>query len=129
MAGSKQMNKLDHVVTDNIKTSKDKHDEAIYNESTFGIIIFNSSRDTRDLLPVVTVTLLGGKKHRATNVASLKCLYDSGSTNIMINIKHTKYYEHKMRSNKGEYITAAGLYCTTHDVKVPFSCRIFPEAR
>ena len=39
----------------------------------------------------------------------------------MNKIKHTKYYEHKMRYNKVEYGTATGLYCTTHDVKVPFS--------
>ena len=29
-----------------------------------------------------------------------------------------------MRSNKVEYITADGVYCTTHDIKVPF---VMPE--
>ena len=38
----------------------------------------------------------------------------------MINIKYNKYYERKMRSNKVEYSTADGVYCTTHDVRVPF---------
>ena len=38
----------------------------------------------------------------------------------MIKRRHNKYYEHKMRSNKVEYSTATGLYCTTHDSKVPF---------
>ena len=38
----------------------------------------------------------------------------------MIKIIHTKYYELKMRSIKVEYGTDTGLYCTTHDVKVPF---------
>ena len=38
----------------------------------------------------------------------------------MVEIKHTKYYELKMRSNKVEYITATGLHCTMHNVKVPF---------
>ena len=38
----------------------------------------------------------------------------------MINIRHTKNYGLKIRSNKVEYITVAGVYCTTHDVKVPF---------
>ena len=33
-------------------------------------------------------------------IASLTCLWDSGDTNSMINIKHTKYYERKMRFNK-----------------------------
>ena len=38
----------------------------------------------------------------------------------MIKIGHTKHYERKMWFNKVEYSTAAGVYCTTHDVKVPF---------
>ena len=38
----------------------------------------------------------------------------------MIKRRHTKHYERKMRSNIVEYITAAGVYCTTHDLKVPF---------
>ena len=38
----------------------------------------------------------------------------------MIKRKHTKYYELKMRSTKIEYSTAAGVYCTEHDVRVPF---------
>ena len=38
----------------------------------------------------------------------------------MIKIQHTKHYERKMRYNKLEYRTPAGVYCTTHDVKVPF---------
>ena len=38
----------------------------------------------------------------------------------MVEIKHTKYYELKMRSNKVEYSTATGLHCTTHNVKVTF---------
>ena len=38
----------------------------------------------------------------------------------MIKRRHTKHYERKMRSNKVEYSTASGVYCTTHDVKVPF---------
>ena len=46
----------------------------------------------------------------------------------MIKRRQTKYYEHKMRFNKVEYSRDAGLYCTTHDVKVhlcmpDFSCR------
>ena len=38
----------------------------------------------------------------------------------MIKVRHTKYYERKIQSNKLEYITTAVVYCTTHDVKVPF---------
>ena len=51
------MNILDHVVTDNIKTNKDKFIEAIYNDPTFDTSIFNSYSGTRDPLPVVTVCL------------------------------------------------------------------------
>ena len=38
----------------------------------------------------------------------------------MINRQHTKNYERKMWSNKVEYSTSNGVYCTTHDVKIPF---------
>ena len=38
----------------------------------------------------------------------------------MIKIKHTKHYERMMCSNKVEYSTVEGPYCTTHDIKVPF---------
>ena len=38
----------------------------------------------------------------------------------MVKRKHTKYYECKLRSDKLGYSTAAGVYCTPHDVKVPF---------
>ena len=31
-----------------------------------------------------------------------------------------------MRSNKVEYSTAAGVYCTEHDVRVPFCMTEFP---
>ena len=85
--------------------------------------IFNLSSRTKDPLPLVTISLREEKKHRATNVAGLKCLWDSGSANNMIKIRKTKYYERKMRFNKAEYFTAAGLYCTTHDNKVPFACQ------
>ena len=75
---------------------------------------FNWSSGTRDPLTVVTVSLRGGKKHRSTTVDGLTFLWDSGATNIMIKIRHTKYYERKIQSNKVEYSTAAGMYFTTH---------------
>ena len=34
-----------------------------------------------------------------------------------------------MRSNKVEYSTAAGLYCTTHDIKVPFGMPEFSSIK
>ena len=34
-----------------------------------------------------------------------------------------------MRSNKVEYSTAAGMYCTTHDVKVPFCMPGFSSSK
>ena len=54
------------------------------------------------------------------DVAGLTCLWDSGAIDIMNKRRHTKYYELKIRSNKVEYSTSSGLYCTTHDVKVNF---------
>ena len=38
----------------------------------------------------------------------------------MIKRQRTKHYERNMRSNKLEYSNAAGVYCTTHGVKVSF---------
>ena len=38
----------------------------------------------------------------------------------MINRKQTKYYEPKLHSNKVEYGTAVGVYCTAIEAKVPF---------
>ena len=53
-------------------------------------------------------------------IYGLTFLWYSGYTNSMIKIEHIKHYKHRMRSNKLEYITAVGPYCTTHDAKVPF---------
>ena len=98
--GSKEMKKLDHVLTNNLNTNKDQLNDSIYNERLIDTSIFNSSSGTRDPLPVVTVTLRGVNKHRATTVYGTTCLCYSGATNSMINIKHTKFYECMMRSNK-----------------------------
>ena len=114
------MNKLYHIVTNNLKTTKDKLNKAIKNEPAFDTDSFNLSSGTRNPLPIVNVSLRGGKKHRAMAVAGLKCLWDSGATDITIKRKHTKHYERKMRYNKVEYSKATGMYCTTHDLKVTF---------
>ena len=108
---------MDHVVTDNIETKKYQPNKSIKNEPTFHTSTFNSYSETRYPLTVVTVTLRGDKKNVATTVDGLTCLWDSGATDSMINRKHTKDYERNMRSNKVEYITAAGIYCTAHDAK------------
>ena len=43
-------------------------------------------------------------------ISRLTCLCDIGATDTMIEIKRTKHYELRMRSNKVEYSTAAGPY-------------------
>ena len=115
------MNRLDHLVTDNLNNYKDQSNEVINSELTFDTSDFNSSSGNSNPLPVVTVSLRGVKKHRATAVASLTCLWDSRATDSMIKRRHTKNYERNMRYNKVDYSTTAGVYCTTHDVKLPFS--------
>ena len=107
--GRKEMNKLYHVVTNNLKTTKYQLIEAINNKPTFDNNSFNLSSGTRNPLPVVIVSLQGGKKHRPMTIDGIKCLWDSGATNSMIKKKHTKYSEHKMRSNKVEYSMANGM--------------------
>ena len=51
------MNRLDHVVTNNIKKNNDQLNDVVYNEPTFDNIIFNSYSGARYPLPVVNVTL------------------------------------------------------------------------
>ena len=47
----------------------------------------------------------------------------------MIKIQQTKYYELNIQSNKVEYCTAAGVYCTAHDAKVHFCMPEFPSIK
>ena len=98
-AGRKEINKLYHLVTNNIKDYNDQYNDAIDNEPTLDNISFNLCSDTRDPLPVVTVSLRGGKKHRATVVAGLTRLWGSGATDSMIKRRHNKLYELNMWSN------------------------------
>ena len=107
-------------MTKNRKDYNDQYNDVIYNEPTLDNSSFNLSSCTRYPLPVVTVQLGGGKKHRATVVAGITCLWCIGATDSMIKRQHTNHYELKMRSNRVYYSTADGVYCATHDVKVPF---------
>ena len=107
-------------MNNNSKTNKDQSNKAIKNEPAFDTNIFNLSSGNSNPLPVVTVSLLEVKKHRAKTVSGLTCLWDSGDTDSTIKRKRTKQYDLKIRSNKVEYSTATGMYCTTHDVKLPF---------
>ena len=70
-SGRKEINKLDHLLTKNIKDYNDQNNEAIDNEPKLDNSSFNLSSSSRDPLPVVTVSLQGGKKHVATTVAGL----------------------------------------------------------
>ena len=99
-SGHKDKNKLDQIVNNNTKTNKDQLNDAIYNETTFDTSRFNSSSRTRDPLPVVNITLWGGKKHRSAIVSGLTWLWDSGATDSIIKRKRNKQYEHKIRYNK-----------------------------
>ena len=68
------MNKLDHIVNKNLKTNKYQLNEATNNDTTFDTNIFNLSSINSDPLPVATVSLRGGKKHRSMTVSGLTCL-------------------------------------------------------
>ena len=81
---------MDHIVINNTKKDKDPRNEAIEDELKFDII-FGLYSGTNDPLPVVKIRLRGDEKQRATTVAGIKCLWDSGTTNIMITRRHTKY--------------------------------------
>ena len=105
---------------ENLKNFKDQSNEAINSDPKMNTSSFNLFSGTSDPLPVVTVSLRGGKKHRSTTVSGLTFVWYIGVTNSMIKRQLSKYYERKMSSNKVNFSTAAGMYCTNHDVKAPF---------
>ena len=70
-AGRKETNILDQVVTDNLKNNKDQIHKSINSEPACNTSNFNLSSGTSNPLPVVTVSLRGGKKHRATTDAGI----------------------------------------------------------
>ena len=122
----KEMNKLYHAMTNNIK-NKDQHNDAIEYDPKFDSK-FSLSSGTKDPLPEVNVSLLGGKKHRVTIIDVLTCLWDSVSNNITIKRLHTKPYGRNMNSNKVECSTSSGQYCTTHDIKMTFFMNEFSRS-
>ena len=71
-------------MNNNIRINKYQRNDAIENEPKFDNS-FSLSSGTKDLLTVVTASLQVGKKHRATTVAGLTCLWDSGANNSVIN--------------------------------------------
>ena len=115
----KEINKLDHVVTNNIKKNNNENNGATEYEPRVNNK-FSLASGSNYPLTVVTVILIGGKKQTATTIAGLTFLWDSRNTDRVVKRKRTKNNKHKMRSNKVKCSTAAGPYCTTHDVKVTF---------
>ena len=71
-------------------------------------------------MAVIPISLVGGKKNRATIIVGLTFLWYRESTDRMINRQHPKPYKHIILANKVEYSTSTGLYCTNHNIKVPF---------
>ena len=59
----REINRLYHVVTDNIKANKDQQNDAMGNEPKFDNI-FDLSSITKDLPPVVTFIFQGVKKKK-----------------------------------------------------------------
>ena len=82
--GINDMNTLDHVLTKNSKNNKGQSNKAIKSEPKFDRSKFNLSSGTSKPLPVVTVSLRGGEKHRATNVSGITFLWDIEDTNSTI---------------------------------------------
>ena len=115
-------------MTDNINKNNNQHNDVIENDQKFDNK-FSLSNRTKYSQPVVTISLIGGKEYRATMINGLICLWDSGSTNIMIKIKHAKHYEGRIQYNKVECSTVAGPYCMTHNGKVIFLCQSYLAAR
>ena len=116
---SNEIDKLDHMGKDNIKKNKNQHNDAIEYEPSFDHK-YSLSIGTKEPLPVVIFSLIGGKKQRAVVIVVSICLWGIRAMNSMIKRQHNKHYKRKMRYNKLEYSTTTETYYMTHDVKVPF---------
>ena len=114
----KDMNKLDHAVINNINNKDQCNDAIEYDPKFYNKVSLYSG--TKDPLPVVIFSLRGGKKRRSTIISGLKCMFCGGYTDSLIKSWHTKPYQRKIYSNKVEYSTPTGPYCTMHDAKVSF---------
>ena len=68
-----EINILDHVVTNDIRTNKNQLNDAIENEPKFDNI-FNLYIGNKKPLTVVTVILQGGNKQTTTTISGLTCL-------------------------------------------------------
>ena len=106
-------------MTNSIKNKDQYNDDKDY-EPKFDNKFSLSSGSNRDILPVVTVALRGGKKNRSNVISGVTFLWDSVSIDIMINRIHTRPYEHIICSNKADYSNATDPYCSTQYSKVLF---------
>ena len=75
------MNKLYNVATNDINNKYQCNDDIEYEPKFYNTLSLSSG--TKYPLPVVTVILRGGKKHRATTIYGLPCRWDREATNIM----------------------------------------------
>ena len=88
-------------MNDNIN-NKYQYNDSIDYDQKFENKFSSSSGPAMDYLPPVTVSLRGGNKSRATIISGIKCLWDSGSTNITMKSKFNKPYENTIISSKVE---------------------------
>ena len=92
------INKLEHIVSTNIKTYQVK--DVIDNELKFDS---SNGLDNNPLmypLPVVTISLRVGKSYIQNLNSGLICLWYSGYTGSIINSMHINPYKSKLRANK-----------------------------
>ena len=77
------------------------------------------NNNVQDTLPILTISLRGGRKSRYALKSGLKRLWYSGSTDSMIECKYINLYKPKIRDNKVKYSTSDGPYKPTYYIKVP----------
>ena len=95
-------------------------DGAIDNDRKFDNNFSLSSGISMGTSPVITFSLIGSKKNKATIIARLTCQWNNGDTNSMIKRKHTRPYYFRICSDKFEYSMDVGSYCTPYNVKMTF---------
>ena len=119
--------KMDHIMSNNIKNNQ--VNSVIDNEMNFDSSNSIDNNPIKDTLTIVNIGLRGGKNYIQTLNSVITCLWDSGSTSIMIKHKHINTFKSKMRNNNVMYSMADGTYKTIHDVKVPFSMSEFSSRK
>ena len=125
----KEMNRLDHLVTDKLNNYKDQSNSSINSDPTFDTSNFNLSSGTSNPLPVVTVSIQVGKNieqwlvlvQHPCGIANLSTAWKKYDTLIMMKAIWVLI----------NYSISVPLACIVRlmMLRYPFACRNYLAAR